>query len=297
MIGRPERRPGHPYLAGPPIHVAHRGGAALAPENTMEAFVSAVEVWGAEMLELDVHLTRDGEVVVIHDPTVDRTTDGSGVVAEMSWAELRRLDAGAQWVAEDGTLPFAGRGIEVPRLVDLLERLPHTRLNVEAKVRGVAAPLVDVVERLGAQRRVLLAATNESDRAHVAARFRSIGGPMGASRRQIAAFLLLARLPWLARTPAVEALQIPIRWPVAGRVRQILSEAVLREAHRRNVAVHIWTIDDVDTMRRLLDMGVDAIQTDRPDLLAAVLAERTGRPQPPGLEASAPVVGQTLVKE
>lgn len=259
----------------------------------MEAFVSAVEVWGADMLELDVHLTRDGEVVVIHDPTVDRTTDGSGAVAELTLWELRRLDAGAQWVAADGTRPFAGRGIVVPRLVDLLERLPHTRMNVEAKVRSVAAPLVEVVARAGAHRRVLLAATHESDRAHVASRYRSIGGPLGASQRQIAAFLLLARLPWLSRTPGVEALQIPIRWSVAGRVRTILTEAVLREAQRRNVAVHIWTVDDVKTMHRLLDMGVDAIQTDRPDLLAGVLAERLGRPRPAGLDGPPPFTGRT----
>jgi len=256
----------------------------------MEAFVSAVERWGAEMLELDVHATLDGEVVVIHDPTVDRTTNGSGEVATMTWAEIRDLDAGAAWVAEDGSRPFAGRGIGVPLLSELLDRLPDSRLNIEAKARGAAAPLVDLVRRHGAEHRVMLAAEHERDRAHVVARWR---GPLGASRRQVAGFLLVARVPWLPWTPGADALQIPIRWRVAGRVREILTPAVLREAQRRNVPVHIWTVDEPDTMRALLRLGVDAIQTDRPDLLSAVLTEVDGRPAPPGAAGPAPVIGGT----
>jgi glycerophosphoryl diester phosphodiesterase len=285
-------RPGHPYLAGAPLLVAHRGGASLAPENTLTAFIAAVERWGADMIELDAHVTRDGEVVVIHDPSVDRTTDGTGPVAEMTWAEVRELDAGARWRTPDGDAPFAGKGIGIPRLSDLLERLPDTRLNVDAKAPGVAGPLVDVVRSHGAEHRVLLAAEHERLRADALGRW---NGPVGATRRQIAGFMVLARLPWLAPTPRADALQIPVRWPVAGRVRTILTAGVLREAHRRNVPVHVWTIDDPDEMEHLLEMGVDAVQTDRPDLLARVLHRRTGRPLPPAAEPEAPppVVGAT----
>lgn len=293
MIGRPRQRPGHPYLAGAPLLVAHRGGAGLAPENTLEAFTSAVEQWGADMLELDVHLSRDGEVVVIHDPTVDRTTDASGAVADMTWSELRELDAGFRWAAADGTRPFAGTGVGLPLLRDVLERLPDTRLNVEAKVRDVAGPMVDVVRACGARDRVLLAAEHERNRAHVRSEWK---GPVGASRRQIAGFMLLARLPWLSPTPAADVLQLPPRWPVAGRVRSILTAPLVREAHRRNVPVQAWTIDDAEEMDRLLDLGVDGIQTDRPDVLARVLHRRTGRPLPPAavLDAEQPIVGRTL---
>jgi len=292
VIGRPRQRPGHPYLAGAPLLVAHRGGAALAPENTLEAFVSAVQRWGADMLELDVHLSRDGEVVVIHDPTVDRTTDGSGAVADLTWGELRDLDAGARWESVHGERRFAGRGVGLPLLREVLERLPDTRLNVETKVRDVAGPMVDVVRACNAEHRVLLAAEHERNRVHVRSDWT---GPVGASRRQIAGFMLLTRVPWLSATPATDVLQIPPRWPVAGRVRPILTEALVREAHRRNVPVHAWTIDEAEEMDRLLDIGVDAIQTDRPDILADVLHRRTGRPLPPAArdDAAAPVVGGT----
>ncbi len=292
MIGRPRLRPGHPYLAGAPLLFAHRGGAALAPENTLHAFVAAVDRWGADVLELDAHLTRDGEVVVIHDPTVDRTTDGSGPVAELTWDDIRSLDAGARWRSVGGDAPFAGRGIGVPRLSDLLERLPRTRLNIDAKAPDVAGPLVDVVRAHRAEHRVLLAAAHDRYRAAALPRW---NGPVGATRRQIAAFIVLARLPWLSPTPRADALQIPVRWPVAGRVRTILTERVVREAQRRNVPVHTWTIDDPDEMERLLDLGVDGIQTDRPDVLARILHRRTGRPLPPGAQPGEPepVVGAT----
>jgi glycerophosphoryl diester phosphodiesterase len=286
-------RPGHPYLAGAPLLVAHRGGAALAPENTLAAFLEAVERWGADMIELDAHVTRDGEVVVIHDPTVDRTTDGVGSVAEMTWAEVRELDAGARWRTRDGQAPFAGQGLGIPRLADVLERLPDTRLNIDAKAPGVAGPLVDLVQRYDAEHRVLLAAEHERLRAEALRRWH---GPVGATRHQIAGFMVISRLPWFSFTPRADALQIPVRWPVAGRVRTLLTERVVREAHRRNVPVHAWTIDDPDEMERLLEMGVDAVQTDRPDLLARVLNRRSGRPLPPGArpDAPAPVVGATV---
>jgi len=292
VIGGPRQRPGHPYLAGAPLLVAHRGGAALAPENTLPAFVSAVERWGADMLELDVHLSHDGEVVVIHDPTVDRTTDGSGAVSDMTWNELHDLDAGARWETPTGDRRFAGRGIGVPLLRDVLRRLPDTRLNVEAKANDVAGPLVALVRDCGAEHRVLLAAEHERNRARVRAGW---SGPVGASRRQIAGFMLLSRLPWISATPSADALQIPPCWRIAGRVRPVLTKRLLGEAHRRNVPVHAWTIDDPEEMERLFDMGVDGIQTDRPDLLATVLHRRTGRPLPPGAhrEAAAPVVGGT----
>ena len=274
----PRARPGHPYLAGAPILVAHRGGAKLAPENTMAAFRQAVEVWGADMLELDVRLTRDGEVAVIHDGTVDRTTDGQGPVAEMAWSELRDLDAGYRFLDLHGAASFRGRGVRVPLFSELLEAFPGIRLNVECKSAEVAGPLVEVIRSRGAEHRVLLAAGTESNRKDA----RGYPGPWGASRAQIRPFYLLHRWPWgVFYTPEADAFQIPESWDG----RRILTPVFLREAHRRNIPVHVWTVDDPDQMRRLLAMGVDAIQTDRPDLLARILHEEFGRPLPPGLEA------------
>ena len=170
-------RPGRTYLAGAPMLVAHRGGSRLAPENTMAAFRAAVETWEADMLEMDVHLTRDGEVVVIHDDTVDRTTDGVGPVSSFTFAELRRLDAGYRFVDPEGRPSFRAQGVEVPRFEEVLTAFPRVRMNVEAKETAVAAPMVDIVRRHRAESRVLVAAEHERCRAPA----RGYGGPWGAS--------------------------------------------------------------------------------------------------------------------
>lgn len=256
--------------------VAHRGGAGLAPENTLEAFTSAVKVWDADMLEMDVRLTRDGEVVVLHDPDVDRTTDGSGPVSSFTLAELRRLDAGFRFVDPDGEASFRGRGVRVPRFEEVLTALPRTRMNVECKEPGVAAGLVEIILRHGAQDRVLVAAADEAWRRGA----RGYRGPWGASRRHILLFWLLHRLPGGGSyTPGADILQVPEVW----RGVRIVTPRLVRAAHGRNLPVQVWTVDDPAVMRRLLSWGVDGIQSDRPDLLARVLVEHHGRPAPPGL--------------
>ena len=126
-------RRGCTYLSGAPLLVAHRGGSKIAPENTLEAFEQAVGWWEADMLEMDVRLTADGEVVVIHDATVDRTTDGTGMVADLSLSEIQALDAGYHFHDPSGVPSFRGRGVAVPRFEDVLTALPHTRINVEPK--------------------------------------------------------------------------------------------------------------------------------------------------------------------
>ena len=270
------RRPGLPYLAGGPLLIAHRGGASLAPENTMAAFRQAVDVWGADMLEMDVHATRDGRVVVIHDPTLERTTDGGGSVADLTWAELQSVDAGYRFVDLDGRHSYRGAGVGVPLLEEVIEAFPSTRLNVEAKVASAARPLVDLIRRHAAERRVLVAAEHERARAGV----RSYPGPWGASARQLRTFWVTHRIPLLRRyVPRADALQIPDAW--GGR--QVTTPELVQAAHDRNIPVHVWVVDDPTRMGELLDMGIDGIQTDRPDLLARVLHERVGRPLPPGL--------------
>jgi glycerophosphoryl diester phosphodiesterase len=276
MTRWPRRRPGHPYLAGSPLLIAHRGGARLAPENTIAAFRNAIDAWGADMLEMDVRATRDGEVVVIHDETVDRTTEGTGPVASLTWAHARELDAGYRFRDLHGDHSFRGEGVRIPRFEEVLEELPGVRLNVEAKDGRSAQGLVEAVLRHGAQDRVLVAAEWERNRRRV----RGYPGPWGASRRNLAGFLLLARAPFgRFFTPGCDVLQVPLEH----RGFRILTRRFLAESHRRNLPVHAWTVDDPEDMRRLLAWGVDGIQTDRPDLLAGILTEVVGRPPPPAL--------------
>jgi glycerophosphoryl diester phosphodiesterase len=242
----------------------------------MAAFSQAVHHFGADALETDVHLSRDGEFVVIHDPTVDRTTDGTGRVGDLPWRDLSELDAGHAFVDLSGAHGFRGMGVRLPRLDALLDAFPNVRLNVDAKDRGAMGPLVEHLHARGVEHRVLLASEFDETRA---SRF-GYRGPISATRSQIRAFYLTHRLPWGGGwTPRTDALQIPYIW----EGRQVTTPRLIREAHRRNLPVHVWTVDDPAIMRVLLEWGADGVQTDRPDLLARVLHEETGRPLPPGL--------------
>lgn len=272
----PTIRPGHPYLAGAPLLIAHRGGAALAPENTILAFRQAIDWWGADILEIDVHASADGEVVVIHDGTVDRTTDGRGAVADLPLTALQQLDAGYRFTPDGGqSYPYRGRGIRIPTLTEVLAGLPHHRVNVEIKDGRAALRTREVISQAAAEHRVLLAAGRRADR--LAAGL--YPGATSAAEEDLRRFYLLHRLRLaLLHQPAIDAFQMPLRH----RGRELPDARFVADAHRLNLAVHVWTVDEVEEMERLLDRGVDGIVTDRPDRLAAVLTRRSGRPPPPG---------------
>ena len=264
--------------------IAHRGGAALRPENTLPAFRDAVHRWEADMLELDLRTTRDGEVVVLHDATVDRTTDGVGPVREMTWKEVAQLDAGFRFRDLSGRRSWQGRGVGIPRFEDVLEALPETRIIAEVKTREAAKPFVEVVRRHRAHRRVLMATAEDDARAGR----HGYPGPSSASRTQIRLFMLLHRTAFgPLYTPATDALQIPDSW----EGRQVASDRVVAKAHARNIPVHVWTVNAEEDMERLLDWGVDGILTDRPDRLARVLGGRVERDPPPGLRDGGPPDG------
>lgn len=279
LLTRRPTRAGHPYLAGAPLLIAHRGGSALAPENTLAAFRQAADWWTADVLELDVHPTRDGDVVVIHDATLDRTTDGAGPVAGRTAAELGAVDAGYRFSPDGGrSFPYRGRGVAIPTLAEVLDAFPGMRVNVEIKDARAQQAVWRAVRDAGAVHRVLIAAGRLADRA----RFAEYPGPVSASASELRAFYVAHRLH-LARAarPRVDAFQMPERH--GGR--QVLSPRLVADVHAHNVAVHVWTVDETDDMRRLLEWGVDGIVTDRPDRLARVLHERFSRPLPPGPRA------------
>lgn len=268
-------RPGHPFFGGAPLLIAHRGGAALAPENTMAAFDQAVNRWDADILEMDVRLTADGMVVVIHDPTVDRTTNGTGPIREMTWAQARDLDAGYRFRDPEGRHAYRAAGTRIPLFEEVLAALPDTRIIVEPKAAEAAEPLVRAIRAHNAEDRVLIGAEFEVTRAGA----RGYTGPWGASRRHAARFWFLHRLRLAGRwyAPAVDGFQLPER---SGRIH-VVTPPFIRAAHAANIPVHVWTVNDPADMRRLLRWGADGIMTDRPDLLAEVLTDVAGRPPAP----------------
>jgi glycerophosphoryl diester phosphodiesterase len=261
---------------GWPVNLAHRGASASAPENTLEAFRLAVES-GAGGLELDVHLTRDGHVVVIHDPTLNRTTDGSGAVANMTLDELRESDAGHNFSPDNGNaLSYRGLGLRIPTLAEVLRAFPGVAVNIDMKADrpGIEAAVLDVLREADAERRALVVSSRRS----AVRRFRRISGgriSTGASRWEAGVFYLLSnlRLGRLLR-PAYDALQVPVRH----RGIPLVTRRFVISAHERNVRVDAWTINGTDEMRRLLDLGVDVIVTDRPETLAEVLWESGRQP-------------------
>jgi len=261
---------------GWPVNLAHRGASASAPENTLEAFRLAVES-GAGGLELDVHLTRDGHVVVIHDPTLNRTTDGSGAVANMTLEELRESDAGHNFSLDSGNaLSYRGLGLRIPTLAEVLREFPGVAVNIDMKADrpGIEAAVLDVLREADAERRALVVSSRRS----AVRRFRRISGgriSTGASRWETGVFYLLSnlRLGRLLR-PAYDALQVPVRH----RGIPLVTRRFVISAHERNVRVDAWTINEADEMRRLLDLGVDVILTDLPETLAEVLRESGRQP-------------------
>ncbi len=255
-----------------PVDFAHRGASHRAPENTLEAFRAAIEA-GAAGLELDVHMTRDGRIVVVHDATVDRTTDGSGAVREMTLEEIRGLDAGYRFSPDGGSsYPYRGRDLRVPTLGEIFREFPDAAVNVEIKVAmpGIERIVLSVIEEAGAEGRTLVA----SGKHQVIERFRRASGgaiPTAASRREVRTFYLLSRLrlEGLLRPP-YEALQVPVGY----RGIPLVTPRFVRAAHARGVRVDAWTINDPSEMRFLLDLGVDVIMTDRPEALVEILKEQ-----------------------
>ena len=261
----------HPFLEGlrPTLHIAHRGGALLAPENTLAAFRAAVERWHTDMLELDLHATSDGELVVSHDPTLQRCTDGHGRIADHTLAELERLDAGFHFTPDGGrTHPFRGQGVGIPTFREVLRAFPGVRLNVEVKVeaQGVEKTVAELIRSEGAVRRVCLGSELDplGERLVEAAPEVCAFYPRDALTQLVLAIKSGAAPP---DDPRYQVLDMPLDY---GEVR--LVDAPFVEATTRlGRWVNVWTIDDPATMRALVAIGVGGIMTDRPDLLREVL--------------------------
>jgi len=240
--------------------IAHRGGAALRPENTMAAFDYAAGL-GVDAIELDVHLSRDREVVVIHDETVDRTTDGRGPVGALTAAELGRLDAGCRF-DEAGGCPFRARAGGVPRLADVLVRHPSLAVVVEIKgdAEETAVRTIETIARAAAGDRVIVGGF--SDRVLRVVRDRAPGLPTSASAPEARAAARRAVFGLAPRPSGFHVFQVPIRL----RGRQVLGPRFVRRARRAGYPVHVWVVNTPADMRLVIDWGATGLITDRPDI-------------------------------
>ncbi len=254
-----------------PMVIAHQGGEGLRPSNTLIAFENAVAL-GVDVLEMDVHSTADSALVLIHDDTVDRTTDGTGRVNDFALAELQQLDAGEYWTADDGaTTPYRGQGVRIPTLDEVLTAFPQMKFNIEIKQiePSIASSLCEALRAHDLTDRALIASFHPTAMNEFRAACPEVATSMVED--EIRPFFILNTIFLGALyNPPGAAFQVP---EYSGSLH-VLTPRFVRGAHGNNVAVHPWTIDDPADMERFLDMGVDGIITDRPDLMIELLRSR-----------------------
>ncbi|MEW5852014.1 MAG: glycerophosphodiester phosphodiesterase [Myxococcota bacterium] len=257
-----------PYLRTLPrfAHTAHRGGALVAPENTLAAFQQAVRKWRTDILELDVRPSREGHVMVIHDDTLDRTTNGRGPVSALTLRELQALDAG--WHMPG----WRGQGVTIPTLEEVLRAFPDKHINIELKVGDAEFQdaFAALIRRRDAVERVCIGHVDVERAAELQTRL-----PQCAywyPEEAVMLFVMSSRGgAELPREERFDLLSIP--WEFGGT--EVVDRKLVEDAHALGKALHVWTVDERPMMEKLMDLGVDGILTDRPDLLRDVMSARS----------------------
>lgn len=257
-----------------PVVIAHRGGSKLRPENTMAAFAHAVEL-GVDAIECDVHLSQDGEVVVIHDDTLERTTDGRGRVSALTARDLAQVDAAASFHGLDGVAAFRGQGIGVPRLIDVLEQFPSLPFVIEIKGDrpADADPVVQVIRRTNSAARVVVGGFSHDVLTAVRRQAPEIATSASSPEARSA-----LRRSWCWLAPRQTGCQL-FQLPLVLRGRRILTRRLVACARRAGLPVQVWVVDREAEMQMILDWGVTGLITDRPDIALSVLSGR--RVEPP----------------
>ena len=289
----------NPWLERRILNIAHQGGEIEAPSNTLFAFKTAM-IKGSDVLELDVHATSDGKLVVLHDATVDRTTNGTGRVDQMTLAEIKTLDAAHWFVPDCGTChdeptsSYAYRGFatgdrpiprslkrfspndfKIPTLEEVFETFPNTFINIEIKATAPeTVPYEDKLAALLAEYGRTTDTIVVSFLDHAIEKFKVHAPDVNTATAtvQTGLFWASARGPG-APNPRYQALQVPMEF----NGLEIVNEDFVRKAHANGLAVHVWTINDRATMEWLIDIGVDGIMSDRPTLLESVLRKAHSR--------------------
>jgi glycerophosphoryl diester phosphodiesterase len=266
----------YPFFGGEkPRIIGHRGAAGTSPENTFPSFQRALEE-GAKFIELDVRSSEDGEIVIIHDATLERTTNGRGPVRKKSLRELKVFDA-AYWLTLDGgaSYPYRGQQVEIPTLEDYLSFFPQARTIIEIKQSrpAIVKRVIEIVHRLGKEQSVLLATEKDKIMREIRKELQNkdLHIATGFSYGEVADFFY-----WAAGgkksdlAVSGQAMQIPCEY--GGMV--LVSEATASAAHELGVEMFVWTVNSVKEIERLLDLGVDGIITDYPSRLHDTISRR-----------------------
>jgi glycerophosphoryl diester phosphodiesterase len=258
-----------------PIVLAHRGGAEIAPEHTMVAFEKSYEL-GVDAFEIDIRLTKDEEIVVFHDETIDRTSDGYGAVKDYTLDELKQFNFGYHFKDSEGNYPYRDEKVEIVTLKELFNQYPNMYINIDIKehpdtYEGSLMPskLWRLIEENGAQNRVVVTSfySEQVDRFNLYAQNQvALGAGESDVKKAFAAYT--SQFGHLYH-PKVDVFQIPVK---SGRV-SLDSPKFINYLKKYNIPVHYWVIDDVDTIRRLLDNGAQGIVTGRPDIALPVVKE------------------------
>ena len=253
----------HPFFdVIKPTVIGHRGAAGDCPENTLLSFDTALRQ-GAGILESDIHLSRDGFPILLHDPELDRTTDGQGDAAGLTWAELRRLDAAYHVRNERGETPLRGTGIGIASLEEAFETFPEARFNLEIKShdpRAITATL-ELVARFDRADRTLLAAGENSimEALRTALRSHRVRPALGASLAEIVQAVSSA----VSGTPMPEGV-MALQVPPSFMDKPLVTREFVDHAHAHDVAVHVWTVNELTEIEELVGLGADGIITDYP---------------------------------
>lgn len=260
-----------------PLIIAHQGGDGMAPGNTLAAF-SLSEKLEVDMLEMDVHLSKDKEVVVIHDATVDRTTNGTGAVKDMTLQQLKQLDAGYHFVGPDGTHPYRNKGVTIPTMEEIFTAFPGYPMTIELKTEDplLTEKMADLIQKHNMTDNVIIASFYDeslNDFIEATGGKVPVSSPSEATRNFVLAHkLFLDRLIPMNKYTAVQI-------PMSASGLNLTTERIIKSLHKRNIAVQYWTINDEDSVRKLVEIGADGIMTDHPNIVKKVLDQEYGKAQ------------------
>ena len=248
-----------------PIRLAHRGSRLLWPENTLTAFQGAAD-HNCIYIETDLHVTKDNIIVTFHDDRLDRLTNGSGPINDWLWKDLKQLDAAHNFKPNDG-FPMRNKNIGIPTLEEAMKTFPNLMFNLDLKQPGIEEIVANFIKTNNYEDRILIASSVDS-RTKKCRNLLNNTIATSTGTLETTLFLLTSRLKQAPNSKA-NALQVPLNL----KGIQVVDKKFIDTAHKIGLQVHVWTINDESTMKKLLNLGVDGIVTDRIDLLNKVIAE------------------------